>query len=84
MVVKATLLVMEAFFYPMISFASNSDPQSWGPFAPRVSDNTAKMPAMLFSLKTMELFKNGLKLYSGAPPLFSVRTASLASWQRER
>ena len=44
-------------------------------------DNSAMMPAILFSLKSMELLENGLQPYSGATPLFSMRTQLLASWQ---
>ena len=36
---------------------------------------------ILFLLKTMGLFENGLQSHSGVTLLFSVRTASLASWQ---
>ena len=42
---------------------------------------TVIMLAILFSLKTMESLKNGLQPLSGAPPLLSMRTVSLASLQ---
>ena len=39
------------------------------------------MTVVLFSLTTMESFENGLQPYSGATPLFSMRTELLVSLQ---
>ena len=44
-------------------------------------DNSAMMLVILFSLKSIELFENRLQPHSGATPLFSMRTISLASLQ---
>ena len=44
---------------------------SKGPFTSSVSDNSAVVLAILFSLKTMELLDNGLHPHSGVTPLFS-------------
>ena len=50
-----------------------------GLFTPNVSDNSMMTLAILFSLKTIELLENGLQPQSGATPLVSIRTVSLAS-----
>ena len=54
-----------------------------GPFTPSVRvnavTNSAMMLAVLFQLKTMELFENGLQPHSGVTPLFSLRIVSLVS-----
>ena len=42
------------------------------------------MLAILFLLKTVKSLENGLQTYSGATPLFSIRTESLASSQSYR
>ena len=44
-------------------------------------DNSAMMLAILFSLKSVELLKNGLQPHSGVTPLFSMRTELQASSQ---
>ena len=44
-------------------------------------DNSEMMLAILFSLKSMESFENGLQLHFGVILLFSMRTESLASLQ---
>ena len=57
-------------------------PLLWkGPYTPSASINTTATPAIQFSLKTMELLKNGLQPHSGATPLFSIRAVSQASSQ---
>ena len=47
-------------------------------------NNSAMILAILFSLKTIALLKNGLQLHSGVPPLFSMTTVWLASSQSWR
>ena len=44
-------------------------------------DDSAMTLMILFSMKTMKSLENGLQPQSGATPLFSMRTVSLASWQ---
>ena len=44
-------------------------------------DNSAMMPAMLFSLKTVDSLQNGLQPHSGVTPSFSMKTLLLATSQ---
>ena len=55
-------------------------PQLQVPFNQR-SDNFVMMLAILFSVKTIESLENGYQPYSGATPMFSMRTELLASSQ---